>query len=201
MLLHVNIDALELLIVEIYILPSATVSLLKCFIPILSTYATGNIIIAGDFNMLPNTFLDKLNSGTTVDSALSKWASLYGDMFEGGSTLISMLLPATQLLITPCHGLTCFMLVVGCWRRLGKLNSFQEVSQIKPSCFAMTPPSERLWRLSCYWISNPTIVHKIITHISEFWVLNNRYASFDNVWDAFKAYVRGCDQSSISRAR
>lgn len=108
-LLHVIIDALELLIVGIYIPPPATVSLLKCLIPILSSFATDNIIIAEDFNMFPNPSLDRLVSGAATDSALSKWASLYGlaDVWRwkmDGSTLTSVLLPPIQLHTILSHG-------------------------------------------------------------------------------------------------
>lgn len=70
--LHVIIDTLEMLIVRIYIPPHSTVSLLISLIPILSTFATDNILIAGDFNMLLNPSLDKLASGPATASALSR---------------------------------------------------------------------------------------------------------------------------------
>lgn len=71
MLLHVVTDALEMLILGLYTPRPATVSLLKCLTSLLSEFATDNIIISGDFNMLPNLSLDKLASGVATDSALS----------------------------------------------------------------------------------------------------------------------------------
>lgn len=76
-LVHAIIDTFEMLIVGLYIPPPATTSLLKALVPIMSTYATDNIIVAGDFNMLLSPSLDKLVTSTAVGSPLSCWASLY----------------------------------------------------------------------------------------------------------------------------
>lgn len=61
--------------------------------------------------------------------------------------------------------------------------------------------SERVWNLSRYWILDPTIDCELAKLISEFWLLNDCRASPEGVWDTFRAYVRGCHQSSISRVQ
>lgn len=63
------------------------------------------------------------------------------------------------------------------------------------------PPSERLWRLSRYWISDPIVEAKISKHINEFWLTNVGTAAVHSTWDAFKAYIRGSYQTSVSKSR
>lgn len=76
-LLHVVIDAVEMLILGLYIPPPATVSLLKYLTCLLSEFATDNIIIARDFKMLPNPSLEAVSWGRyglcTIPAGISLW--------------------------------------------------------------------------------------------------------------------------------
>lgn len=48
---------------------------------------------------------------------------------------------------------------------------------------------------------DPTIEYEMGNLIREYWLVNDDTTTPDNVWDAFKEYIRGCYQSSSSRAR
>lgn len=64
-----------------------------------------------------------------------------------------------------------------------------------------TPPSERIWRLSRYWVSEESIETSIATSIEDFWTSNADSSVLPIRWDAFKAYTRGSYQTVISLAR
>lgn len=52
-------------------------------------------------------------------------------------------------------------------------------------------PSERLWRLSWFWITDPEMETPMGDAIAEYWLLNSGSAGAGAVWDAFKAFSRG----------
>lgn len=199
-LLHAIVDTLELLIVGIYIPLPATISLLKGLVPIIATYATDNIIIVGDFNMLPSPALDKLASGIVADSPLSKWASLYG------LTDVWRWKHPTDRAFTCQSASYCTLsridLIYASGGILPKVTKTKipprDISHHAPMLCCLqtsTPHSERVWRLSRFWISDPTIGFKITNLISEYWRLNAHTATSEASWDAFKVYFRGCYQS------
>lgn len=161
MLLHTVVDTVEMLILGLYISPPATIYLLKSFIPILARYPTDNLIIAGDFNMVQNPSLDRLTSVNNNDSPLQHWASLYG------LTDIWRWKFPTDRAYT-CHSTSyCNMSRIDLVYVGGGLPPLVHEVSILPrgisdhdpvlfSLRAQTPLSERLWRLSPYWISDWT---------------------------------------------
>lgn len=64
-----------------------------------------------------------------------------------------------------------------------------------------TPQADRLWRLSRFWIEHPTIEIEVAKEIRGFWLTNADSTGMAMVWDTFKAYIRGCYLSSITRER
>lgn len=63
------------------------------------------------------------------------------------------------------------------------------------------PPSERIWRLSRYWVFEESIEADMAKSINYFWISNADSSMLHTRWDAFKAYIWGCYQTSISLAR
>lgn len=77
-IIHALCDRLDMIIVGLYVPPPTKMVVLHKIQTIVASYPTSNILIAGDFNMTPNCSADKLHPGLTTDTALSRWAEVYG---------------------------------------------------------------------------------------------------------------------------
>lgn len=62
-------------------------------------------------------------------------------------------------------------------------------------------PTDKLWRLSKSWISDPGVESGFRQQMATYWALNPGSAPEELVWDAFKASSRGHYQSLIGGVR
>lgn len=76
--IHGMVECLELVLVGLYIPPSATIRLLHKITTLIATYSTDNVIFMGDFNMPPNPEMECFTSTGGSSSDLSVWAKAYG---------------------------------------------------------------------------------------------------------------------------
>lgn len=193
-LLHAILDTVEMVIVGVYLPPPANLLLLNTIVSLLY------------FNIPLNPSLDRMFADPATDSALSRWARLFGleDVWRWKH-------PSDRMFT--CHSLSQNMLsrIDLLYASVNMLPKIKEIeilpcgisdhSPLLCSIQATTPQSDRLWRLSRYCIANPTLEIEMAKNIKEFWRLNAGSATLGNVWDAFKAYIRGCYLSSIARER
>lgn len=77
-LLHTILDTVEMVIVGVYLPPPANLLLQNTIVSLLAQFPMDNVILAGDFNIPPNPSLDRLSADSATDSALSRWARLFG---------------------------------------------------------------------------------------------------------------------------
>lgn len=74
-LLNTYIADTAFVIVDLYLLPPAAISLLYSIMHLVTQYRVPNVFIAGDFNFLPNQGLDRLHIFAAWTSSLSQWAT------------------------------------------------------------------------------------------------------------------------------
>lgn len=60
-IMHANIMTLEMVIVGLYVPPPASISFLYQVVSKVLQYATDNILLLGDFNMVPDPEMDRLS--------------------------------------------------------------------------------------------------------------------------------------------
>lgn len=123
--------------------------------------------------MALNLFLDRLSQGTGVDSPLSQWASLYGltdvwwwkypvdRVYTCHSTSYHAMSRIDLIYVS--GGLLSLVHEVNVLPR-----GISDHAPVLRSFQTKTPPSVRLWRLSRYWISDPTIELEIPKYTAEF---------------------------------
>lgn len=205
-LIHAIIDTVEMVLVGIYLPPPADISLIHNLIPMLAQYPTDNVLLAGDFNIAPDPSRDRLTPDPATNSSLSRWAGVFGfkDVWrwkypnERSYTCCSL----------SHNTLSRIDLIYASGNLLPKIREIKilprGISDHSPMfCViqATTPPADRIWRLSRFWIKHPTIEFEMATLIRQYWLLNADSTSPGNDWDAFKAYIRGCYMSSIATER
>lgn len=68
-IIYANIMSLEVIIVGLYVPPTASISFLYQLVSKISQYATDNVLLLGDFNMVPDPGVDRLSqsSGSAID--------------------------------------------------------------------------------------------------------------------------------------
>lgn len=68
-------------------------------------------------------------------------------------------------------------------------------------CRPSAPEDPRMWRLSRYWIVEPTIQKERQDAVEEYWRINEQSVSLTTCWDAFKAWLRGEYAAHIALCR
>lgn len=147
--------------------------------------------------MLLNPSLDKLSLSNSTDSPLSRWASLYSlkdvcwwrypaDRAYTCHSTSYRTMSRIDLIYVSGGGLLLWVCEVTILPR-----GISDHAPVLCCLQTRTPPSERLWQLSRYWISDDMIEIEISKCISEFSLTNDGSTSP-------KQYV-GCLLKHISR--
>lgn len=90
MILHAVNANVPMVIVGLYIPPPASLLVLHKITKFIASCSTNNVILAGDFYMLPCPNLDRLTPGHGCGVPLSKWASTFDltDVWRWKNTLL-----------------------------------------------------------------------------------------------------------------
>lgn len=77
-MLHAIVDRLELVVVGLYLPPPASsMRLLNQLISKIAAFATDNVVILGDLNLVPNSGVDRLSPVAGSSSELLFWAEAF----------------------------------------------------------------------------------------------------------------------------
>lgn len=76
-LLHAAIGNIPMVVVGLYMSPPVSLKLLHKITQLMAIFFTDNVVLAGDFNIVPCPNLDRLTLDMAVDSLLSRWASTF----------------------------------------------------------------------------------------------------------------------------
>lgn len=148
----------------------------------------------------------KYHQKVSSDSPLNKWTSLYGlTDFWRWRFSTDRAFTCQSASYRKMSRIDLVYVSGGCFPRVREVPMLPRgISDHAPMLLCLqtqTPPSESLWRLSHYWISEEIIEAEIAKCIADYWISNSNSSALHVRWDAFKAYIRGCYQTSISRTR
>lgn len=77
-LIHAQIHTVKWVIAGLYLPPPASMALLNQITSKIAELANDNMILLGDFNMVPDLGMDRMSTSGHSHSGLAEWAELYG---------------------------------------------------------------------------------------------------------------------------
>lgn len=204
--LHALLYNVPWVIVGLYLPPPASLHVLNQITGKIAEFHTENVLLLGDFNLVPDESLDRLSTAGTTRQGLSDWADTYGfyDIWRWKY-------PQTKAYT--CHSashktFSRIDLVYAGRPVLSKVRDVtilpRGISDHAPILLDLnvsTAQTDKLWRLSRYWVSDIEVEPKYKDELESYWQLNPGSASPFSVWDAFKAYSRGQYQTIIGQVR
>lgn len=76
-IIHAIIMNLEVVIVGLYVPPPASISFQYQLVSKISQYATDNVLLLGDLNMVPDLGMDRLAQSSSSATALKAWVEAF----------------------------------------------------------------------------------------------------------------------------
>lgn len=204
--LHALLHNVPWVIVGLYLPPPSSLQILNQITAKIAEFSTENVVILGDFNLVPDAGLDRLTPTGATSQGLAEWAATYG-MFD----LWRWKHPRERAYT--CHSVShrTFSRIDLIYAGGSVLPGVRDIAILPRGISDHAPllldldvstvPSDKLWRLSRYWISDVDVEPKYRQEMETYWVENEGSASVASVWDAFKAFTRGQFQTIISGVR
>lgn len=204
--IHALIHHVPWVIVGLYLPPPASLQVLNQITAKIAEFSTENVVLLGDFNLVPDAGIDRMTPSGTSRGGLADWADTYG-LFD----LWRWKFP--QAREYTCHSsshrtFSRIDLVYAGGPVLPKVRDVRilprGVSDHAPLLLELDlslDPSDKIWRLSRYWVSDMEVEPRYREEMDSYWTINTDTASASSVWDAFKAFSRGQYQHIISKVR
>lgn len=205
-LVHALIHNLPWVLVGLYLLSLASLKFLNLISAKLAQFPSDNVVLMGDFNLVPDSGMDRCAIVGTTRQGLVAWADRYGptDVWRWRNL---------QTRTFTCHSAThtSFLsinlayVVAPVLPRVWDITILPRgISDHAPLLLSLelaTAPSDRLWRLFRFWVSDTEVESQIHDTLRQFWRDNPGAATENSVWEAFKASSRGHYQSIIVAVR
>lgn len=173
-MIHALIYHVPWVIVGLYLPPPASLQVLNQITTKIAEFSTENVVILGDFNLVPDIAMDRLTPSGTSHRGLTDWADTYGlcDIWRW---------KFPQAREYTCHSASykTFSRIDLIYAGGPVLPKVREV-RILPRGISDHAPllleldlsvvlSDKLWRLSRYWVSDGEVEPKYREDLKSYW--------------------------------
>lgn len=190
----------------LYLPPPASIRVLNQIISKIAAFGTDNVVILGDFNLVPDPTMDRLTSGTGSPSELSSWAE------ASNLTDVWRWRHPSRRAYT-CHSASHKTLsridlayvggsVLPMVRDIKILpRGISDHAPLALKLCVSNAPGENLWRLSRFWLNDTRVSEPYRSEAIHYWRDLDQSVTMTTSWDAFKAFTRGSFQAHIQKIR
>lgn len=174
----------------------ASVSLITKVSQLVATFSTDHVVLAGYFNKTPCPQLDRLTPDAAVDSPLSRWAStfVFTDVWRWKYPL-QRSYTCQSAFYAAMSRIDLVYVSSPVLAKVVKVSILpRRISDHAPlflSLNVLPAPTDCLWHLPHYWISDKRIESKMESDLQAYWQTNPPALDPASSWDAFKTYAQG----------
>lgn len=162
----------------------------------ITLYNVENVILLGDFNLVPSRELDRLHASGSPQYGLSQWAASFqmSDVwrhFHPSDREYTCLSTSywTMSRIDLAFASSAMMRRVISAEILSR--GISDHAPLSVTIRTSGEVGERVWRLSGGWIADPEIQEAMPEALCNFWIDNTESVNPRILWDSFKACLRG----------
>lgn len=185
-----------IVIVGVYLPPPADKDVLHVLMQQVTLYNVDNVLFVGDFNMVTNRELDRMQASGPQQHDLSRWASAFHMTDVWHHFHLSD--REFTCLSTTHRNMFRIDLAFASPALVRRVVSAEVLSRgisnhalVSVTIRLSHVVGERLWRLSKYWIMEPKIQEELPEALCNFWINNVVSAGPLVLWDTFKSWLRG----------